>query len=80
MWVQKWSKMIVSKFVLRPLGVLKQVFLARFQCVVTSFGPPKIPKSLEDELFWDQKWVKNGSTMCFSKNDLGAFGLHKQVK
>ena len=50
----------------RSHGMPKQVFLARFELVVTHFGPPKIPKCLENGLFWDTKWVKNGSQkMCF---------------
>ena len=47
----------------RPHATLKQVFLDRFELVVAHFGPPKIPKCLENGLFWDQKmgqkWVKN---------------------
>ena len=58
----------------------KQVFLVCFELVVARFGPPKIPKCLENGLFWDKKWVKNGSKMCFSKNDPRPFGVHKQVK
>ena len=58
----------------------KHVFLSRGEPVVAFFGALKIPKSLENGLFWDQKWVKNGSKMCFSKNDLGAFGVPKQVE
>ena len=58
----------------------KQVFLARFELVVACCGPPKIPKCLENRLFWDKKWVKNGSKMGFSKNDPGPFGVPKQVK
>ena len=41
--------------------MLKQVFLARFEPMVTRFGPWKTPYCLEDGSFWDQKWVKNGS-------------------
>ena len=45
----------------------KQVLLARFELVVARFGPPKIPKCLENGLFWDKKmgpkWVRNGSEM-----------------
>ena len=52
----------------------KQVFLARSELVVARFGPPKIPKCLENGLFWDQKWVKNGSKMCFSKMILDHLG------
>ena len=44
-------------------GMPKQVFLARLELVVARFGPPKIPKCLENGLFWDKrwgkKWVKN---------------------
>ena len=47
----------------RPCVMLKQVFLERFELVVAHFGPLKIPKCLENGLFWDQKmgqkWVKN---------------------
>ena len=46
-----------------PCATLKQVFLDRFELVVAYFGPPKIPKCLENGLFWDQKmgqkWVQN---------------------
>ena len=72
--------MTFSKFVPRPLGVLKQVFLARFEPMVAHFDPPKFPKSLENGLFWDQKRVKNGSKTRFSKNDTRPFGVHEQVK
>ena len=43
----------------RPCAMLKQVFLDRFELVVAHFGPPTIPKCLEDAMFWDPKWVKN---------------------
>ena len=46
----------------RPCVPLKQVFLHCFELVVAHFGPPQIPKCLENGLFWDQmgqKWVKN---------------------
>ena len=36
----------------RPRATLKQVFLDRFELVVAHFGPPKIPKCLENGLFW----------------------------
>ena len=44
--------------------MLKQVFLAYFELVVTRFGPWKIPKCLENGLFFlgpkmGQKRVKN---------------------
>ena len=72
------KKIIFSKVVPRPCRMLKQVFLAQFEPVVTHFGPWKIPKTLENGPFWDQKWVKNGSKMRFSKSNHGPFGVHKQ--
>ena len=71
--------MIFSKVVPRPLGMLKQVFLGRFEPVVARFGPRQIPKCLEKGPLWDQQWVKNGSKTRFSKNDLGPFLMLKQV-
>ena len=58
----------------------KQVFLARFELMVARFGPPKIPKFLENGLFCDQKWVTNGSKLFFPKNDPRPFGVHKQLE
>ena len=46
---------IFSKVVPRPLGMLKQMFLGRFEPVVTRFGPWKIPKCLENGPFGDQQ-------------------------
>ena len=63
-----------------PCATLKQVSLDRFEVVVAHFGPPKIPKCLEDALFWDNKWVKNGSKMQFSKPHPRPFEVHKRVK
>ena len=54
------KKIIFSKVVPRPLGMLKQVFLGRFEPVVACFGPRKIPKCLENGPFWNQKLVKSG--------------------
>ena len=78
-WVKNGSKTCFSKSDPRPLGMLKQVFLAHFEPVVTCFGPWKIPKCLENGSFWDQKWVKNGSKTHFSKSDPGPFGMLGQV-
>ena len=64
----------------RPCATLKQVFLDCFELVVAHFGPPKIPKCLENGPFWDQKWVKNGSKAHFSKPHPRPFGVHKRVK
>ena len=77
--VPRAKKITFSKVVPRPLGMLKQVFLGRFEPVVARFGPWKIPKCLENGPFWDQQWVKNGSKMCFSKNYPGPFMMLKQV-
>ena len=52
----------------RPCATLKQVFFDGLELVVAHFGPPKIPKCLENGLLWDQKWVKNGSKTHFFKN------------
>ena len=71
--------MIFSKVVPRPLGMLKQVFLGRFEPVVARFGPWKIPKYLENGPFWDQQCVKNGSKMRSPENDRGPFMMLKQV-
>ena len=73
------KKMIFFKVVPRPLGMLKQLLLARFEPVVARFGPRKIPKCLENGPFWDQKWLKNGSKKPLFKSDRGPFGMPKQV-
>ena len=72
------KKIIFSKVVPRPLGMLKPVFLAGFELVMARFGPRKIPKCLKIGPFWDQNWVQNGSKTRFSKNDLGPFMMLKQ--
>ena len=64
----------------RPCATLKQVFLGRFELVVAHFGPPKIPKCLENGLFWDKKWVKNGSKPVFPNLILDHLGVHKRGK
>ena len=73
------EKIIFFKVVLRPLGMLKQAFLGRFDPMVARYGPWKIPKCLENGPFQDQKWVKNGSKMRFSKSDPRPYGMLKQV-
>ena len=48
-WVHqgpRGKKIIFSKVVPRPLGMLKQVFLGRFEPVVTRFGPWKSQNAL----------------------------------
>ena len=78
-WVQNGSKTCFSKSDCGPFGMLKQVFLAHFEPVVTRFGPWKMPKCLEKGLVQDQKWVQNGSKTCFSKSDRGPVGRLKPV-
>ena len=73
------KKITFSKVVPRPLGMLKQVFLGRFEPVVARYGPWKIPKCLENGTSWDQTGVKTGSKSRFSKNDPGPLGMLKQV-
>ena len=78
-WVKNRSKTCFSKSDPGPLGMLKQVFLAHFEPVVTCFGPCKNPKWLENWPFWDHKWVKDGSKLHFSKSDPRPFGMLGQV-
>ena len=54
------KKLVFSKVVSRPLRMLKQVFVARLELMVTCFGPWNVPKWVENRLFWDQKWVEKG--------------------
>ena len=78
-WVQNGAKTHFSKSNPRPFWMLKQLFSGRFELVVTRSGPWKIPKWLENGLFWDQKWVQNGSKTHFSKKDPRPFGMRKQL-
>ena len=55
-------------------------FLAHFNVLVACFGPPEIPKCLQTGPFCNQNRVKNGSKLCFSKNDSRPFGVPDQVK
>ena len=71
--------MTFFKVVPRPLGMLKQAFLAHLEPVVTRFGPWKFPKCLENGPFQEQKWVTNGSKTRFSKSDPRPFGMLGQV-
>ena len=78
LWVQKWSKIIFSKFVLRPLGVLKQVFLARFEPMVARYDAPHFQKALKMSFLGTKKgqqWVKG----AFFMNVTRPFGVHKQI-
>ena len=77
--VKNGSKMCLSKTDRGLFGMVKQVFLARFEPMVTRLGPWKIPKCLEKGPFWDQERVKNGSKTRFSKSDRGPFRMLKQM-
>ena len=57
-WVKNGTKTRISKSDPGPFGMLKQVFLAHFEPVVTCFGPWKIPMFFEKGAFWEQKWGK----------------------
>ena len=48
-----------------PYATLKQVLLDRFEVVVAHFGPVKIPKCLENGLFWDKNGSKMGQKRIF---------------
>ena len=52
----------------------KQVFLARFEHVVTRFGPWEVSKFLESGVFWDKKLVKNGLKLIVPKVILDHLG------
>ena len=77
--VDRAKKIIFSKVVPRPLGMLKQVFLGHFEHVLARVGPWKIPKCLENGPLWDNKRVEKGSKTHFSKSDPGPFGMLKQM-
>ena len=55
-----------------------------FWRVLSSWWPVlalvKAQNALKMGCFGINKWVKNGSKMCFSKNDPRPFGVPKQVK
>ena len=72
--------MPLSKIYPGPLGMLKQVFLAHIELVVTCFGTWKIPKCVEKGPLWEQNWLANGSKTRFSQMYLRPFGMPRQVK
>ena len=49
----------------RPCATLKQVFLDRFELVVAHFGPPIIPKCLENGCFGTKNGSKRGQKHIF---------------
>ena len=74
------QKYFFPKMILDHLGCLKQVKWANFEPIASHFGPSKFTECLENGLCCDQKWVKNGSKIYFSKNHPRPFGVLKQVK
>ena len=68
-WDQKWVKNgCFSKSDPRPYGMLKQVFLAHFEALVTRFGPWNALKCLENGPLWDQKLVNYTPTTFWPCN------------
>ena len=51
-----------------PCVMLKQVFLDCCKLVVAHFGPPKMPKCLENGLFWGPKKGEKRVKNTFLKN------------
>ena len=69
-----------QKMILDHVGCQNKCFWHVLSLQLPFFGPPKIPKCLENGLFWGEQSIKNGSKICFPKNDPGAFGVPKQWK
>ena len=65
--VPRAEKIIFSKVVPRPLGMLKHVFPGRFEPVVARLGPWKIPKCLENGRFKTKNGSKMGQKRVFPK-------------
>ena len=78
---QKWfHNVFLQQMILDHLGCTNKWNEPFFEPIASQFGHSTVTKCVENGLFWDQKWVKNGSTMCFSKDTFGPFGVHKQVE
>ena len=60
------KKTLFSKMILDHMECQNNYFW-RVLSLWWPLGPPKIPKCLENGLFWHKDFVKNGSKMCFSK-------------
>ena len=74
----EWT--LLTHFATHLFGVHKQVKRALFESIARHFGHYTVTKCFENRLFWDQKSLKYGSKMCFSKDTFGLFGVHKQVE
>ena len=71
--------MCFSKNSFGLFGVHKQMELAHFEPMLSNFGPSQGRKGLESGLFWDHKWLQNGSKPWFSKNDPSLVVVHKRM-
>ena len=69
LWVQKWSKIIFSKLVPRPLGVLKQLFLARFEPMVARYDAPQFQKALKMGFLGTKKGQKSVKNALFQNDN-----------
>ena len=76
--VKNGSGTCFSKSDPEPFELHKQVKRAHVELVWSHFGPSKVPESLENGPFCDQKLVKLGSKMSFSTNDVGPYGVLKR--
>ena len=74
------KKWLFSKMILDHMECQNKCFWRVLSLWWPVLGLPKSPKCLENGLFRDKEWVKNGSKMCFSKKDPRPFRVHKQVK
>ena len=72
--VPRAKKNIFSKVVPTPLGMLKQVFLGRFEPLVARFGPWKIQNALKMGHFGTNNGSKMGQKRVFPKVILGHLG------
>ena len=81
-WVNKvhrvQKKMIFSKMILDHMECQNMCFWRVLSLWWSVLALLKSQNALK--LFSDKTWVKNGSKMCFSKNDPQPFGVPKQVK
>ena len=61
-----------------PFGMLKEVFLAHFEPVVTPLGPWKIPNALKISRFGNKSGSKMGPKGVFPKVMLDHLGCSNQ--
>ena len=61
-------------------GVHKRVGWAHFEPMLSNFGFSQGRKGLESGVFWEHKWLQNGSKPWFSKNDPSHVVVQKRMK